>query len=49
MLDRIDFFAPFCGENRELQHRKLPTKSDAERMKACWAERLEALAAVMTR
>jgi hypothetical protein len=31
-----------------VQHGKLPTKSDAERMKAFWAERLEALAAVVT-
>jgi hypothetical protein len=32
-----------------VQHRKLPTKADAERTKAFWTERLEALAAVMTR
>jgi hypothetical protein len=32
-----------------VQHGKLPTKSDAERMKAFWAERLEALAAEVTR
>jgi uncharacterized protein YndB with AHSA1/START domain len=31
-----------------VQHGKLPTKSDAERKKAFWAERLEALAAVVT-
>jgi len=31
-----------------VQHGKLPTKSDAERMKAFWAERLEALAAALT-
>ncbi len=32
-----------------VQHGRLPTKSDAERMKAFWAERLEALAAELTR
>ena len=32
-----------------VQHGKLPTKSEAERMKAFWAERLEALAAEVTR
>jgi hypothetical protein len=32
-----------------VQHGKLPTKSHADRMKAFWAERLEALAAELTR
>jgi hypothetical protein len=32
-----------------VQHGKLPTKADAEGMKAFWAERLEALAAELTR
>ena len=32
-----------------VQHGKLPTKSEAEKMKAFWAERLEALAAEVTR
>ncbi len=32
-----------------VQHGRLPTKSDADRMKSFWAERLEALAAELTR
>lgn len=30
-----------------IQHRRLPTKADADRMRAFWTERLEALAAAM--
>ncbi len=48
----VDVFFIARGKEKTqvaVQHRKLPTKSDAERMKAFWAERLEALAAVVAR
>jgi len=46
----ISFAARGKGKSQvAVQHGKLPTKSDAERMKAFWEERLEALAAQVTR
>jgi hypothetical protein len=46
----VSFIARGKGKSQvAVQHRKLSTRSDAERMKAFWAERLEALAAVVTR
>jgi len=43
-------FAPRGNAKSQVavQHGKLPTKSEAERMKAFWAERLEALVSLVT-
>ena len=46
----VDIFFTRRGESKSqvaIQHRRLPTKADADRMRAFWTERLEALAALM--
>jgi hypothetical protein len=48
-LVEVAFAARGKGKSQvAVQHGKLPTKSHADRMKAFWAERLDALAAVVT-
>ena len=44
----IGFYARGAKSQVALQHRKLPTKADAERMRAYWSARLEALASLLT-
>jgi hypothetical protein len=46
----VDIFFVPRGEKKSqvaIQHRKLNSKADADRLRAFWGERLEALAALM--
>ena len=44
----IGFYARGAKSQVALQHRKLATKADADRMRAYWSARLEALASLLT-
>ena len=44
----IGFYARGAKSQVALQHRKLATKADADRMRAFWSARLEALASLLT-